>query len=287
MSPLTRIAAACIEAGTDKKENLERIRETVEQAADAGVRLVAFAECAVQGYPVGLGVPELDEYERQRREAETVPGPATELLTELARRHDLELIVGLTELPTEPGSAGQLFNTVVLVGPSGVTAKYRKVHTGGSETCLWNRGDSWVVAESVAGKVGFLICYDLVFPEAARSLALEGAELLVLSTAWTANHIREGYELFTRSRALENQVYLVAANLSGGPDGPGHYYGHSRIVDPHGQVVAETVGPGLAIAELDVAAGVRRARARGWWGLTHLANRVPGTYGTLAGRRER
>jgi predicted amidohydrolase len=286
VSPVTRIAAACIEAGTDKRENLERIRHTVEAAADAGVQFVAFPECAVQGYPVGLGIPELDEYERQRREAETVPGPATDLLTELARRHDLELIVGLTELPTEPGSAGRLYNTAVLVRPSGVAAKYRKVHTGGSESCLWNRGDSWVVADSVAGKLGFLICYDLAFPEAARSLALEGAELLVLSTAWTANHIREGYELFTRSRALENQVYLVAANLSGGPDGPGHYYGHSRIVDPRGQVVAESVGPGLAMAELDVVAGVREARARGWWGLTHLANRVPDAYATLAGPSE-
>lgn len=286
MSPVTRIAAACIEAATDKRENLERIRHAVEEASAAGVRLVAFAECAVQGYPVGLGVPDMDEYERQRREAEKVPGPTTDVLTELARRHDLELIVGLTELPTESGSAGRLYNTVVLVGPSGVTAKYRKVHTGGSESCLWSRGHAWVVADSVAGKIGFLICYDLAFPEAARSLALEGAELLVLSTAWTANHISDGYELFTRARALENQVYLVAANLCGGPDGPGHYYGHSRIVDPTGRIVAETIGSGLAVAEVDVPAAVQQARSRGWWGLTHLANRAPETYSALAGPPE-
>ena len=286
MSPVTKIGAACIEAGIDKEENLQLIRRTVEQAAQEGVGLLAFGECALQGYPVGLGRPDLDEYERQRRDAEPVPGPATATLTELAGHYEIELIVGMTELPTEAGSAGLLFNSVVLVGPDGVLAKYRKVHTGGVETSLWSRGDAWVVADSAVGKVGFLICYDLVFPEAARALALEGAELLVLSTAWTSNHIREGYELFTRTRPLENQVFLLSANLAGGPEGPGHYYGHSRIVDPQGQIVAETAGPGIAIAEIDIPDGVRKARARGWWGLTHLANRAPDAYTALSRKPE-
>jgi N-carbamoylputrescine amidase len=282
LSPVTKIGAACIEVGAQKDANLEVIGRYVEQAAQDGIQLLAFGECALQGYPIGLGGSDLDEYDRQRRDAEPVPGPATAVLIELAQRYELELIVGMTELPTDQGSAGLLYNCVVHVTPEGVKAKYRKVHTGGVEACLWSRGDRWVTADSVAGKLGFLICYDLVFPEAARALAVEGAELLVLCTAWTSNHIREGYELFTRSRSLENQVFLMSANLAGGPEGPGRYYGHSRIVDPRGQIIAETKGPGIATAEVDIGEQVRQARARGWWGLTHLANREPASYSALS-----
>jgi predicted amidohydrolase len=282
MSRPVRIGAACIEVGQDKQSNLDVIRHYCESAASQGVKLLAFGECAVQGYPVGLGQYDLDVYERQRRGAETVPGPVTTQLMEFSQKYELELIVGLTECPTEEGTVGMLFNTVVMVGPDGVIAKYRKVHTGDVEKCLWNRGANWVVADSVAGKLGFLICYDLVFPEAARCLTLEGAELLVMSTAWTSNHIREGYEIFTRSRAFENQVYLLVANLAGGPEGMGHYYGHSRIVDPQGHIIAESEGPGIAVAEVDISDGVLQARARGWWGLSHLANREPRSYNVLS-----
>jgi predicted amidohydrolase len=255
----------------------------VGAAAAQAVELLVLPECAVQGYPVGLGGADLELVERQLLDAEPVPGPATERLTELAVRHALELVVGMTERPTEPGSGGRLFNTAVLVGPDGVRARYRKVHTGGVEKCLWSRGERWTVVDSVAGRLGFLICYDLVFPEAARCLALDGAQLLVMPTAWTtdetpAGTFRAGYDLFTRARALENQVFFVSANLVGG-DGP--FHGHSRIVDARGDVIAETEGPGLAVADVDVPTEVLRARARSWFGQVFLNDREPGAYGSL------
>lgn len=284
MTRAVKVGAGCIEISSSKSANLAAIELCVREAASQGVELLILPECAVQGYPVGLGGADLDVYERQLREAEPVPGPATERLARLAAEHELELVVGLTERPTEPGSAGRLFNTAVFIGPNGVRARYRKVHTGGVEKCLWSRGADWTVVDSVVGKVGLLICYDLVFPEATRCLALAGAQLLAMSTAWAADTtpegtFREGYELFTRARALENQVFLVSANLVGGEEA---FYGHSRIVDPCGQVIAESEGPGIAVAELDVEAEVLRARAQGWFGQVFLSDREPRAYETLA-----
>lgn len=279
-----KIGAACIEVSHDAAANLTRLIETADEAAVLGIELLVLPECALQGYPGELGGPALDEYDRQMRSATPVPGPATEALSRAAKQHGMQIVCGLTELPQEAGSAGRLFNSAVLLGPDGVIATYRKIHTGGVEKCLWTRGGEWVVAESVAGRIGLLICYDLVFPEAARCLALAGAEMLVMPTAWANDPspegtFRHGYDLFTRARALENQVYLVSANQVGGP-GPG-FYGHSRIVDPRGQVIAESAGPGIAVAEIDVADGVVDARARSWFGQVFLSDREPAAYGSL------
>ena len=279
-----RIGAACIEVGKDPNTNLAAIVELVREAAADGIRLLVLPECALQGYPLGLGRPDLDEYHRQLRAAQPVPGPATERLAQAAGEHGIELVLGLTETPLEAGASGLLYNTAVLVDGGGVRARYRKVHTGGVEKCLWNRGGEWVVTPTAAGRIGLLICYDLAFPEAARCLALGGAELLVMPTAWMRSEdptFTRGYDLFTRARALENQVYLVSSNLVGGP-APG-FLGHSRIVDPRGDIVAEVEGHGIASAAIDVAAGVAEARARSWFGQVFLRDREPRAYGGLLG----
>jgi len=281
MTRSIKIGAACLEASHDKCGNLARIEDCIKQASEHGVHLLVMPEIAIQGYPLGLGSPwaaEVDEYEHQLRNAEPVPGPVTEQLGRLAAKYQLEIVVGLTETPTEPNSAGRLFNTTVLIGTSGLKARYRKIHLGATEKCLWNRGHEWVVTETVAGKAGLLICYDLCFPETARCLALAGAEILIMSTAWPPMPT-EGYDLFTRSRALENQVYLVSANLVGGPQ-PG-FWGHSRIVNPRGEVVAQTEGVGIAMAEIDVQEGIIDARSHGWFGQIFLKDREPSLYTQL------
>jgi predicted amidohydrolase len=274
------IAAVSFRPEAAPARNLERICATVRQQALAGAGLIVFPECAVQGYPLGLGEPDLAQYEHQARFAETVPGPATAAIGQALAGLPALVAVGLTEQPDPGGGeAVRLYNAVALVGSQGVVARYRKIHTGGVEKCLWNRGDRWVVADSRAGRLGLLICYDLVFPEAARSLALAGAEILVMSTAWAnaaeATFAR-GYDLFTRARALENQLFLVSANLVDGP-GAG-FYGHSRIVDPTGQVIAEAAGEGAAVATVALRGDLVRLRARSWFGQVFLRDREPSTY---------
>jgi predicted amidohydrolase len=274
------IAAVSLRPEPDPARNLARICAMAGQQAREGAGLIVFPECAVQGYPLGLGEPDLAQYEHHARFAETIPGPATAALQATLAGSSAVAAVGLTELPDErAGEAGRLYNSIALVGAEGVIARYRKIHTGGVEKCLWNRGDRWVVADSRAGRLGLLICYDLVFPEAARSLALAGAEILVMSTAW-ANAADEtfarGYDLFTRARALENQLFLVSANLVDGPRQG--FYGHSRIVDPAGQVIAEAAGVGVAVASIALRRDLVRFRARSWFGQVFLRDREPSSY---------
>lgn len=280
MSATVRVGAACAEFSYDKDANLEVLEEYIRIAAGDGIQLLVFPECALQGYPMALTKDGYDDHYQQLRDAEPIPGPALERLAAVANEQGVEVVVGLTERPAEPGSTGKVYNSVAFLKEGAVAGRYRKVHTGNVEKALWSRGEDWTVCDSAAGKLGFLVCYDLVFPEAARCLALAGAELLVMSTAWTKGSIEEGYELFTRARALENQVFLVASNQTGGPDGV--FSGHSRIVSPRGEVLAESAGTGIAVADIDVEEGLLDARARGWLGQVFLSDRAPTAYRSLA-----
>lgn len=277
--PLT-IAAVAMRAEHSPIQNIEQICETVRSASRDGADLVVLPECAVQGYPLGLGLPDLAEYEYQAAQAQPVPGPATEAVRRVLKGTGTIVALGLTECPSiAAGEAGMLFNSVALFNADGVIAKYRKVHTGGVEKCLWNRGKDWVAVDTQVGRIGLFICYDLVFPEAARALALKGAELLLLSTAWgrsAEKTFANGYDLFTRARALENQVFLVSSNLV---DGPGDgFHGHSRIVDPSGTILSESQGPGIAIATISLRKDLLALRSRSWFGQVFLRDRAPDTY---------
>jgi predicted amidohydrolase len=274
------IGAVAYGAAPTPTENVQRIAAIVRDGVAQGIDLIVFPECAVQGYPTRLGMPDLDQFETHNRFAELIPGAATKRIGEALGNSRACVAVGMTErADLAAGEPDMLFNSVALIDRSGVIGKYRKVHTGGAEKCLWQRGDHAVVVATPVGRLGLLICYDLVFPELARTLVLGGAQLLVMSTAWANTEeptFVRGYDLFTRARALENQVYLVSANLAGG-EGLG-FHGHSRIVDPRGEVIAESVGPGMAVASIDLAADTARLRARSWLGQVFLRDREPRAY---------
>lgn len=278
-APIT-VGAVAYEAAATPEENVRRIIANIRDSVTQGIDLIVFPECAVQGYPTRLGVPDLDQFELHNRFAEPIPGPVTQRIAVALGDSGTCVAVGMTErADVAAGEADMLFNSVALISRGGVLAKYRKVHTGGVEKCLWQRGDRAVVAATPIGRLGLLICYDLVFPELARALVLGGAQLLVMSTAWARmdepTFVR-GYDLFTRARALENQVFLVSSNLVGG-DAPG-FHGHSRIVDPRGEVIAEAVGPGMAVASIDLVADASRLRARSWLGQVFVRDREPRAY---------
>jgi predicted amidohydrolase len=272
----------------DKAANLEKIIRLVGEAAADGAKLLVLPECALQGYPYGTGSHDPNEFLYHYEQAETIPGPSTERLVEAARDNGMIIVFGLTELAGSFGPAGLLFNSVATVGPEGVLAVYRKVHTGDVEKQIWHRGADFPVVDTPFGRIGSFICYDLVFPEATRVLALRGAEILVMSTVWLPNApanpaFELGYDLFTRARALENQVWLLVSGQTGrDPDTGMEYLGHSRVVSPNGEVVLELgVEEGIGVATIDVHGEILRARARGWFGQVFLRDRAPETYGPL------
>jgi predicted amidohydrolase len=161
-----------------------------------------------------------------------------------------------------PGSR-KAYNTSQLFGPNGkVLASYRKIHlfdvdlTDGvstRESDTREFGDTVVVANTELCAMGLTICYDLRFPELYRRLVHQGAQLIFVPSAFTAYTGKAHWEPLLRARAIENQVYVVAANQFGKNPKSFETYGHSLIVDPWGKVIAECPdGPGVVSADIDL-----------------------------------
>jgi deaminated glutathione amidase len=183
--------------------------------------------------------------------AEPLDGPFVERLSRFAAEQATTVVAGMFEVSDDPGRP---YNTLVVVDERGLRASYRKIHLydsfGYKESDRLSAGAVEPVLVDVAGfSVGLMTCYDLRFPELARELVRRGAELLVVPSAWVAgpgkvNHWRT----LACARAIENTVFVAAV----GQPGP-RYTGHSLVVGPAGELVAE-----LGDGELVVTASVDR-----------------------------
>jgi predicted amidohydrolase len=173
--------------------------------------------------------------------AEPLDGPFVAALTTFAAELGTTVVAGMFEVGHDPARP---FNTLAVVGPEGLLASYRKIHLydsfGYRESDRLVAGPVEPVLVDVAGfRVGLMTCYDLRFPELARELVRRGAELLVVPSAWVAGPGKvDHWRTLAAARAIENTVYVAAV----GQPGP-HYTGHSLVVGPAGELVAE-VGDG-------------------------------------------
>jgi predicted amidohydrolase len=224
-------------------DNLARIEATLRaQAADLWV----LPELALSGYSFASRDEALGL-------AEEVPGPTTRALTALCAARGTHVVVGLAE------RAGRsLYNSAVFLGPAGIVGVYRKVHLFDRETLVFDPGpEPFRVSPLGAHRIGLMICFDWLFPEAARSLALAGADLI----AHPSNLVLPHCQAAMVTRALENGVFTATANRIGTEARAGRtltFTGRSRIIDPRGLVLAE----GGAATEEVVAAEVDLAEAR-------------------------
>ncbi len=246
-----RIAAAQLETRVlDPSANVRKMQTFLERAAKQGAALVAFPECAVQGY--ALTMREAAQW------AEPIPGPSTAALATACSRLGLHAVVGLIEQDVD----GVLYNSAALLGPQGVLGVYRKTHLPylGVDRYLACGDDLPDPFSTAFGRISLLICYDLRLPEPMRVLALTGAQLVVVSTAWPAS-ARLYAEHLARTRAAENGVYLLAANRAGEERGT-RYLGHSLIIDPDGQVLQEADADSevLLVADVDLARSDHKER---------------------------
>ena len=172
--------------------------------------------------------------------AEPLDGPFVSRLAELAREHEVTLVSGMFEVGDDPQRP---YNTLAVVGPDGLRAAYRKIHLydsfGYRESDRLTPGALEPVVVDVQGwQVGLMTCYDLRFPELARMLVDRGAELLLLPAAWVAGDLKvDHWRTLLRARAIENTVYVAAA----AQPAP-RYSGHSMVVGPDGEVLAEVEG---------------------------------------------
>jgi len=266
----------------DVAANVRAACRLVEEAAAAGARLVALPETwAYKGGREGI-----------RASAEAVDGPSNAALARLAARLGIFVLAGSIYEPSpEPG---RVYNTSALFGPDGgLRAVYRKIHlfdvtagatvyresddvTPGTElaTVEIETGSAETAAPAAPVTLGLTICYDLRFPELYRSLALRGAQILCVPSAYTAYTGAAHWEVLLRARAIENGCFVIAPGQVAEHLPGRECFGHSMIVDPWGAVLAEVQdGVGLCVADLDLGR-VAEVRAQ----IPSLQNRRPDAY---------
>ncbi|MBA7572908.1 Aliphatic amidase [subsurface metagenome] len=181
--------------------------------------------------------------------AETIPGSSTDRLAAKAKELNMYVIFGMTEKVSEHDS---LYNTSVFLGPSGIIGKYRKMNLweGGNEHLCWKKGKNTGVFDSPFGKVGLMICIDMHY-WLGLELAKEGANFLVTVSAWPAS-AKERFEKVTKENAAKTNLWHIVSNQVGSV-GDIQDYGHSRIVDPNGNIIADTGDEeGLIIVKTDL-----------------------------------
>ncbi len=292
MTSSERFYAACCQTdlpvartSAEVKQLVGRMAAMIEYAVVGyepffDVRLVAFPEFA-HGPPIYMGLAELRD-----RLAMPIPNEHTDRYQRLAQKHGVFIQTG-TFIERDENYPDTLFNTTCLIGPAGILAKYRKthpwvpweLHASPHDIPAYSE-EPFPVVETEIGHIGCAICYDWLFPEAIRQLALKGAEILVRVSAymcpWGTAEPLEWWTLMNRCRAIENIAYVVAVNQGAKLEHypPFSWPGGSMIVDYDGRILAQAEpGPGesIVVGPIDLAA-LRHERQRriGHATLAHL-----------------
>jgi N-carbamoylputrescine amidase len=245
--------------------NLEHISRQITAAATKGAQLVLLQELHNSLYFCVQEQPENFDL------AETIPGPTTEHFAQLAREHDLVIVSSLFE----KRAAGLYHNTAVVVDSDGsIAGKYRKMHIpddpGYFEKFYFTPGDlGFEPIVTSLGKLGVLICWDQWYPEAARLMALKGADLLLYPTAigWDPNDSDDEQQRqlnawinIQRSHAIANNLHLLSCNRIGFEADPSQqtagsrFWGHSFVCDPQGEIIVQSNDQeeAVLIAEIDL-----------------------------------
>ena len=268
-----RTAVIQLNSRDNPTENLATVERFLDHAASMGAQFV--------------GLPEfwtyLGPYAGFAGAAQTIPGPAIERLQEKARRHRM-IVHGGSIIESHPDLDGKFYNTSVLIDRSGeIIARYRKIHLFDVDLANGEKhheseriapGNEIVTAEVDGVTFGLSVCYDLRFPELFRSLAVRGAQVLMVPAAFTLHTGRDHWEVLLRARAIENLCYVVAPAHVGKYPPNRECFGRSMIVDPWGLVIAQAQDmPAVIMADIDLTQ-IERARAQ----LPSLEHRRPEIY---------
>lgn len=282
---MTTIAAVAANFTRDLDQNYALIQTLTAQAREKGVEFLVFPEAAIGGYLSSLGNhgDTVKNTDRSLPPAISLDGPEIRRVQDIVG--DLVVAIGFCELDRDGETR---YNAAAVLDGQRIYGSYRKVHQPLGENMSYSAGSEYPVFDTPVGRVGLQICYDKAFPEAARSMALDGAEIIASLSAWpaartaTATDLQEDrwtyrFNLFDMARALDNQVFWVASNQSG-TFGSLNYVGNAKVVDPGGNILATTLlGSGMAVADIDIEGTFRAMRG----GMFHLRDRRPDVYGAL------
>jgi N-carbamoylputrescine amidase len=282
---MARLALVQFSGNADKDVNVRKAEDLARQAAGNGAKIVCFPELCTTTYFC---------YERNPAFfalAEPVPGPAVDRMRAVAKETGTVLVYPLYE-----NDGGMLYNTATVIGPDGqIVGKYRKMsipqilrtvgkgETPADERFYFQPGNlGFPVFDTPFGiKIGILICYDRHFPEAARTLALKGANLLLVPTATYRDWIRDVWEAELRGHAIANMFYVggvnkVGTDIGGAPDR--QYFGSAVVFGPKGDLIGRAGDKRDEILYADVDPKICDD-VRGLWGFFRF--RRPDAYGEL------
>lgn len=268
------IGAVAAKFGRDLDFDLQRIATLIEHARASGVGLLVLPDAALGGYLTDLRRPDPAELPP----ALGLDDPHLRKVAALAG--EMVVCFGFREAGED-----RCYNTAVCVHGDGVLGSHRKVHQPPGESIAYATGERFAAFDTPVGRLGMLIDYDKTFPESARTLALDGADVLACLSAWPTSLTDRAprmaqdrqarlFDLYDQARAAENQVVLVSSNQTG-VLGELRFLGQAKVVGPGGEILARTWSKaGIATARLDVAAEIAKARRV----LRHLDERKPSRY---------
>ena len=258
------------------EDNLIAMGKSIDQiCTQQKVDLIVFPELATTGYELGLRFTEV---------AERVPGHAVNLLAQRAADYSTHIVFGLV---TKEKVESIIYNAAVVLGPDGeLLGEYRKLHLPGEERLAFRAGYRMPVFETSFGNIGVLLGWDLAFPEAARSMALDSADLICVCANWSHTPAQERaifveeWRTYVQARALENSLFMVASNRIG-EEYSYQFIGDSMIVGPRGELYAsiDEEIEGYAVAPIDLST-VRKTREE----LQLIQCRTPSAYRSLVRR---
>jgi len=244
-----RVAAVQMCSSRNKEDNLEKAGYWIEQAASQGARLIVLPEYF--SFRGGDNAAKIIN-------AETIPGPTCRWGQEIARRVNAYILLG--SILESDGNT--IYNTAILIAPSGdLVAKYRKLHLFTArvgdvyynEGAILSSGRDIVVAPVDQVQLGITICYDLRFPELYRALTFKGANIIAVPANFTLHTGKDHWEVLLRARAIENQIYVIAAAQAGMSEDGKASYGRSMVIDPWGIVISQASDrEGVIIADIDL-----------------------------------
>jgi len=209
----------------DKPLNIERAISTMEECKEKGADLVLFPELFLSGYSIQDRI-ELEEM------AERVDGESIQMFREKAKEIGIGVILGFAEK-----SGSHFYNSAAFIEKTGkLKGVYRKIHIFNKEQELFSAGEDCPVFETELGRIAIMMTFDLEFPELARIYAIHGAEIIMVLNAHQVP-FEAHQQLYLRTRALENQIFIAAANRVG-LEKSTLFFGESAVVSPDGNFVA-------------------------------------------------
>lgn len=252
---MTRVAAIQMNSGADVAANLAKADRLLGDAAADG--------CTLAVLPENFALMPLRGRDKATHAEEEGSGPIQDFLADAARRYTIWIVGG--SIPLKSPETARVFGASPVFDSEGsLCATYRKIHLfdvdladseeSYRESYSMYPGDETVVVATPGGSLGLTICYDLRFPELYRQLVDKGASLFSMPAAFTAVTGEAHWHTLLRARAIENLAYVIAAGQYGDHPDRRSTYGHSMIVDPWGQILAELpAGDGHVAADIDTA----------------------------------